>query len=294
MKIFFPLAFGLVSLIFSEAYAWGPTGHRVVGQIAEKHLTPRALSKVNEILKGDGLAKVANWPDEIRSEPQTYSNTYVWHYTEWKDNSDDHAENQSTGLLLTAINNHLEILKSDSAKIEEKLMSLKFIVHLIGDLHQPFHVGNGFDRGGNNCKIVFFNNPTNLHKVWDEDMIDSSKLSFTEIASFVEQGLTPQGKESIQSGDFNSWAKESKDIRTIAYPAEVTPPTPIPLLQNISESKSYCGTTVPVELQPKISYDYNYRFMSTLHRRLLQGGLRLAMVLNQLFAEPIQQNKSRK
>lgn len=281
MKICLVLA---LSLISSQVFAWGPTGHRVVGEVATKHLTPQALTKTNEILKGLSLARVANWPDEIRSEPQTYASTYVWHYTEWRDNTDDHAENQGTGLLLTAIQNHIDIVKSDKSSAAEKEMSLKFIIHLIGDLHQPFHVGNGLDRGGNNCKIVFFGATTNLHKVWDEDMIESSKLSFTEMANFVEQGMTAEKQKAIQSGDTNLWAKESKDLRNDLYPAEVNPPTP-PLAANAGEGKTYCAAVVAPELMPKISYDYNYKFMATLQRRLLEGGLRLAMVLNDIFAE---------
>lgn len=290
MKVCLALA---LSLMFSQAFAWGPTGHRVVGEIATKHLTAQALAKSNEILKGLSLARVANWPDEIRSEPQTYANTYVWHYTEWRDNSDDHAENQGTGLLLTAIQNHIDIVKSDKSSPSEKEMSLKFIVHLIGDLHQPFHVGNGLDRGGNTCKLVFFNLNTNLHKVWDEDMIDTSKLSFTEMASFVEQGLTEEKQKLIQSGDTNQWAKESKELRNGLYPAEVNPPTP--LAPNAGEGKTYCAAVVPAEIQPKVSYDYTYKYMAILNRRLLEGGLRLAMVLNQVFADaqptPVQSKK---
>ncbi len=271
-------------LAFSfNAYSWGPTGHRAVGNIATRFLTPKALEKTNAILKGDSLEKVANWPDEIRSEPQTYSNTYVWHYTEWKDNTDDHEETQLTGLLLTYIKFHLDVLKSETTKPEDKVFSLKFLVHLVGDLHQPYHVGNGLDRGGNNCKIVFFNQATNLHKMWDEDMIDSTKLSFTELANFALQGVSQEKIKAIQTGDVNTWAKESKDIRAIAYPNEVNPPVGSPLVVLGGEGKAYCQKDVAADLIPKLSYDYNYRFMTTLNRRLLEGGLRLAMMLNEVL-----------
>ncbi|MFZ4713212.1 MAG: S1/P1 nuclease [Bacteriovoracaceae bacterium] len=275
----------LMSLILPfSAQAWGPTGHRVTGEIAQKYLTPKALLKVNEILKNDSLAKVANWPDEIRSEPQTYSNTYVWHYTEWKDNTDDHAETQLTGLLLTYIKFHLDVLKNEAAKPEDKVFSLKFITHLVGDLHQPYHVGNGTDQGGNKCKIVYFDQPTNLHKVWDEDMINSTKLSFSEIVDFATQALSLEKIKTVQSGDLNDWAKESKEIRSLAYPNEVTPPAnvPMPLLGG-GDAKAYCQSGVTPDIMPKLSYEYNYRFMSTLNRRLMEGGVRLAMVLNQVF-----------
>ena len=280
MRLFLALSF---LFTVNQSFAWGPTGHRVVGQIAEKYLTQKSLNQVKAILKGDSLAKVANWPDEIRSEPQTYSNTYVWHYTEWKDNTDDHAETQLTGLLLTYIKFHLDVLRNETSKPEDKVFSLKFIIHLVGDLHQPFHVGNGTDNGGNKCKIVFFDKQTNLHRVWDEDMIDSTKLSFSEIAEFTQQGLTSEKIKKIQSGDMNDWARESKDIRAIAYPNEINPPqsTPLPVLNG--DAKTYCQSTVTPEITPKMSYDYNYKFMGTLNRRLLEGGLRLAMVLNEVF-----------
>lgn len=269
----------------TSSFAWGPTGHRVVGEVAQKYLSLNTYVKVKEILKGESLAKIANWPDEIRSEPQTYSHTYVWHYTEWKDETDDHPETESTGMLLTSIQQHIDVLKKVDSKPEDKLFSLKFIVHLVGDLHQPFHVGNGLDRGGNFCKINYFKQETNLHKIWDEDMIDSSKLSFSELTDFVLQGMTAEKMKQIKSGDANDWAKESREIRAIAYPLEVTPPTPPVTPLNLTPGvRSYCTQTPPdPTLIPKISYDYNYKFMSTLHKRLLEGGIRLAMVLNQIY-----------
>lgn len=268
----------LTSLLSSSIYAWGPTGHRVVGEIAQKNLSEKTKEKIKEILKGESLAKIANWPDEIRSEPQTYAQTYVWHYTQWPDQNSEHQETELTGLLLTYIKFHMDYLKSD-AKPEEKAFSLKFLVHLVGDLHQPFHVGNGLDKGGNACKVVFFNTQTNIHKVWDEDMIDSTKLSFTEITDFNLQGLTLEKKRGIQTGNLLEWTKESKEIRANAYPNELN----LSQQQNQNPIKNYCLAEVTLEQMPKISYDYNYKFMTTLNRRLLEGGLRLAWILNQIL-----------
>lgn len=274
--------FYLLILTSFSCFAWGPTGHRVVGVVAQKNLTPKTLEKINAILKGDSLAKVANWPDEIKSEPQTYSQTFSWHYTQWPDQNSEHQETELTGLLLTYIKFHLDYLRSD-AKPEEKAFSLKFLVHLVGDLHQPYHVGNGVDKGGNACKVIFFNTQTNLHKVWDEDMIDSTKLSFTEIADFILQGVGSEKIRLIQQGSLIDWTKESKEIRSVAYPNEVNPNGQTQQQNQDRHPKTYCASEVAVELMPKMSYDYNYKFMPQLNRRLLEGGLRLAMVLNQVL-----------
>lgn len=252
-------------LVSANAFAWGPTGHRVVGAVAEKNLDPAVALKIYKLLGGNSLSKVANWPDEIKSEPETYSYTYNWHYTDWKDEDHNHDETLSSGKLLTSIREQVAVLKNASSTDDKKAFALKFIVHLIGDLHQPLHVGNGNDRGGNNCKVQFHKKDTNLHALWDEVMIDFTNLSFSELASYVGQGRTREEVRAWRSGDVVEWAQESKELRNTIYPAE---------------AQKYCKADVAAADVPKLAYEYSYKFIPVVEKRLFQAGLRLAMVLN--------------
>ena len=273
MKLFI-----LVMILTSgNTFAWGPTGHRVVGAIAEKYLDAGVSVKVNKILNNQSLSRVSNWSDEIKSEPNTYSHTFNWHYTDWKDEDHSHDETHSSGRLLTVIQEQLKVLKDSNSPDDKKTFALKFIVHLIGDLHQPLHVGNGLDQGGNKCRVLFHRKETNLHALWDEGMIEFTKLSFTEMANYVSQGRTEAEIHAWKNGDVLAWALESKLMRASLYPENV----------NISEAplslKQYCRSDIVVTSSemPKLAYEYSYKFIPLVEKRLFQAGLRLAMVLNE-------------
>ena len=159
--------------------SWGQTGHRVVGQIAEQHLSKKAAKAVKKILGTASLADVANWMDFIKSEP-AYDYMKPWHYCTIPDGQ-SYAE---TGTpeekdIVWAIDKFKKDLMSDTASLETKQFALKSIVHLIGDIHQPLHVGNGTDRGGNDVKIQYFWQNSNLHRIWDSGIIDGQNLSYT-------------------------------------------------------------------------------------------------------------------
>ncbi len=268
------LAFAFIS---TNALAWGPTGHRAVAQVAERYMNSGALLKAYTLLGNKNLARVATWADEIKSEPAQYSHTYNWHYTDWPDHAHEHDESTSTGKLVGAIREQLEVLKNASATQEQKAFALKFVIHLVGDLHMPFHVGNGLDRGGNSCKVLFHNEATNLHALWDEKMIDFTKLSYTELSLYVFQGRSKEEIKAWRTGELVDWARESKQLRASIYPANVTPVT------GPATVKQYCRTDITVlkEDMPKLSYDYSYQFMPVVEQRLFQAGLRLAVLLNE-------------
>jgi hypothetical protein len=266
-----------LTLLSTNAFAWGPTGHRVVGAVAEKSLDPKVALKVFEILDGQTLSRVSNWSDEIKSEPETYSYTYNWHFTDWKEEDHVHDETNSSGKLLTSIKEQLAVLKDPQAAKEKKAFALKFVVHLIGDLHMPLHVGNGLDQGGNKCRVLFHNQQTNLHALWDEGMLEFTKLSFSEMANYVSQGRTREQVAAWRSGDVVEWALESKVLRSKIYPTEVTAPSAV------MSVKQYCRSDikVPTEDMPKLAFEYSYKFVPVMEERLFQAGIRLAMVLNE-------------
>ena len=267
----------IVSMLFvsTSAFAWGPTGHRAVGEIAEKYMDPKALVAARTILQGHTLARAATWPDEIKSEPDRYQYTYNWHYTDWADDAHDHDETNSSGKLMGAIEAQLGVLKSEKSTREEKAFALKFIVHLIGDLHQPLHVGNGLDQGGNFCKVSYMGQATNLHALWDEGMINFTHLSYSELAKFVTAGKTVSQMNIARSGTPIDWARESKVLRGSIYPANVIEP------QTPMSTRGYCRREATPEEMPKLAYEYAYKFMPVVEERLFQAGVRLALLLSQ-------------
>ncbi len=265
----------LAMLVNQQLFAWGATGHRIVGEIAEDFLTTRAALRAHQILNGQSLARVSNWADEIRSDPDNYSHTYNWHYTTWPHDHDHPMETHDRGLLLTAIQDQLSIIANPELNDEQKHEALKFVVHLVGDLHQPFHVGSSLtDRGANACRVVYFGERINLHQLWDSGMVDFTRLSFTEYKNFLLQDLTRELFQRTISGNLYDWARESRDLTFNAYPAEVDGTT------GTFGQESYCSPVVTNETSPQLGYQYNFQHMDTVNRRLLEGGIRLAVLLN--------------
>jgi S1/P1 Nuclease len=250
--------FATLTIFSQHAFAWGSTAHRSIGLIAEQHMSLSALKKAQAILNGHNLSYVANWADEIRSEPKTYGYTFDWHYTTWQDDDEQ-----------------LAVLKNPASSQAEKAFALKFVVHLLGDLHQPLHVGGGNDKGGNACRVTWHGKPSNLHTVWDSELVDRMNLSYTELAEFSSQARTQQQTKQWQSGAIETWAQESKMLRRKIYPAEVQAPnSPVTYL-------TYCQDNVAPEAMPKLGYEYSYQFDQILRDRLYQAGVRLAKVLNE-------------
>lgn len=266
----------IASLVFAstQAFAWGPTGHRAVGEIAERFMNPGPLLAARSILGGHSLARASTWADEIKSDPARYQHTFNWHYTDWADEAHDHDETNSSGKLMGSINEQLAVLKNSQASREDKIFALRFLVHLVGDLHMPLHVGNGLDQGGNFCKVTYMGQAMNLHSLWDEGMINFTKLSFTELAKFASAGKTKEQMIAARSGGPLDWARESKQLRATLYPANVVDPgTPMSI-------KAYCQKEVPADQIPKLSYEYAYRFMPVVEERIFLAGVRLAVLLN--------------
>jgi hypothetical protein len=268
------LALVALTLVPSPASAWGKTGHRVVAAIADTQLSGLARAHVEEILgPGESLDEAANWPDEMRSAPEPFwqKTATPWHYVTLNGIIYDHAPPE--GDALDALARFSKTLQDPNASREDKQLALRFIVHLVGDLHQPMHVGKCCDRGGNEVKITWFGKPSNLHSVWDSQLVDDEQLSFTELAAKLERHIS--NADVIAWWDVNprDWISESAEIRETLYP---TPGTP-----------AVKGAKGKAKKVPDLSYSYLYKFHPVMERRLSQGGVRLAAYLNALFAQPI-------
>ena len=136
-------------------------------------------------------------------------------------------------------------------------MYLKLLIHFVGDIHQPLHIGLKSNLGGNRIKVQWFNNPTNIHAIWDESLINFQQLSYTEYAKAINF-TTPAQIRAWQKQPIIQWAVESYEIAETLYP-EIT------------------------EDNQKLSYRYNFLHVQTMNERLLKGGVRLAGILNELF-----------
>ncbi|MEA2602620.1 MAG: nuclease [Acidobacteriota bacterium] len=238
-----------------SASAWGPTGHRVVGRIAEHHLTPEAQRGVVALLGPDSLARVSTWADDIRSDPNWKKST-PWHFLSIDDNETlETTARAPEGDVLEAMQRFEKVLRDPQADRQSKADALKFLVHFVGDVHQPLHVGRRADRGGNEIIVLWFSEPSNLHSVWDNGMIDATKLSFSELAEFIDHP-TPEEVAAWQRATYADWIRESFDARPQVY--------------DIGKRD--------------LSFDYAFRNMSLVEKRLVQAGVRLAGLLNSVFA----------
>ena len=164
-----------------SAHAWSQKGHDTVAYIAECHLTKAAADSVAEILDGKSPVYWANWLDNASHTPD-YAYTKTWHYK----NIDAGVPYDSTPLnpkgdVVTGIREQIVILSDPKSTKPQKNLAMKILIHLVGDLHQPMHMGHLSDLGGNNVKVKFFDRDTNLHSVWDGSIMNSGHAwSYTE------------------------------------------------------------------------------------------------------------------
>ena len=258
-----PLALALLAAP-AAAWGWGQNGHRVVGEIADRHLSDHARRQIAVILEGDGLAEASTWPDDVRSD-QAWAQAAPWHYI----SIDDHETLATTaraaeGDVLEAMQRFEAVLRDPAAPKERKAEALRFLVHFVGDVHQPLHVGRRDDRGGNSIRVRWFREDRNLHSVWDEALIESQRLSFTELTRFIDQA-TPQQVAAWQAAAYEEWVRESFCLRPVVYDF---------------------GTQAPADLGavPDLGYAYVFHKTPVIEERLLQAGIRLAGRLDAIFA----------
>lgn len=242
----------------SQAMAWGQTGHRITGQIAELYLTPQAKQAIESILDNETLAEVSTYADDMRSNPDHFWQEVAgpFHYVKvpkGKVYSDVGAPEQ--GDSFTALTQFTKTLKDKNASREDKQLALKMIVHIIGDLHQPLHAGDGTDRGGNDVKVNFFWEDSNLHRVWDSGLIDRKQLSFTEWTAFLAPKISEEQAKAWMTTDPLIYIQESAEIRDTIYPKE-----------------------------ERLSWQYLYDHTPTVKLRLQQAGVRIAAHLNDVFS----------
>ncbi|MGF1925280.1 MAG: S1/P1 nuclease [Bacteroidia bacterium] len=240
--------------------SWGVVGHRAIGKIAENHLHKKAAAQVKSLLGSESLAMVSTYADEVRSYPK-YAYTAPWHYVNLPHGlTYEQFKTQLVGLekpnIYKAINNCIADLKDDSKTKEEHVFALKFLVHLVGDLHQPMHTGRSEDSGGNGIKIKLMRKESNLHGLWDSGLIDYAGMSYQELAKSSDL-IDKKDIKTWQSDDLIKWTFESYEISQKLY--------------------------AEAEKDPAFDYDYYPKHADVIKRRLAQAGIRLAGVLNEIY-----------
>ncbi len=285
------LIFAAQLITSNQAHAWGQNGHRITSEIAERNLTPAAREGLKKILPaGESLAEISTWADHIRSDP-SWDFIQIWHYISIDDDETfDKLKRDEGGDILAALEKLEAFLRDRSAteltleapakkrrgesplpitqkRVIEKREALALFVHFVGDLHQPLHVGRRDDQGGNRIQVEWFGEEITLHRLWDEALIESQELSYTEFTIMLNRGSKSDIAE-WQSGDFLDWAKESKAARDAVY--------------DFGAQRS--SWILNVQEPPSLGYDYRARTVDLLKERLQKGGFRLAAKLNSIFA----------
>lgn len=248
--------FFFTTVLFAHEEKWGKTGHRTTGEIASFYLTDQAKKEINKILDGDGLALVSTFGDEIKSDPR-YRKYSAWHYVNIPfGKTYKEIEKSPKGDLITGIRKCIDVLKNEESSKEKKTFYLKLLVHFIGDLHQPLHMGLEKDRGGNDFYVEWFGEDSNLHRVWDSEMINSYQMSYSELAENQAE-LTKSELRKMRQGSLLEWGKESRN-----------------LVKEIYQS---------VEEGDKLGYKYMYEWFPVVRQQLQKGGVRLAVILNEIY-----------
>ena len=195
---------------------WGQNGHRVIGEIAYKNLTKKAKRSLEKLVGKESLAIMSTYADEIRSD-RKYSEFAPWHYVNFNEGETyETSKKNPKGDLISGIKKCKEVIANPNSSKKDKIFYLKMLVHFIGDLHQPLHMGRAGDRGGNSIKVKWFRENTNLHAVWDTKMIESFNMSYTELTSNLNQFSKSQIK-SIQDGTLLDWVKEIRVLTMEVY-----------------------------------------------------------------------------
>ncbi len=240
--------------------SWGVVGHRTIAKIADNHLSKNAKKEIKLLLGSETLPLVSTYADEIRPYEE-FKYTSPWHYVNppvglTKQQIFTYLKETKKPNVYNAILQMQGVLKDGSKTKAEKTFALKFLVHLVGDLHQPMHVGRAEDSGGNDIAVKYRGRDTNLHGLWDSGLIDYAGLSYNEMAKIVDNAKSKEIK-TWQNDPLELWIYESYEINQSLY-------------KRAAEN-------------PNFDYTYYPDHAEIVNKRTLQAGVRLAGMLNEIF-----------
>jgi nuclease S1 len=239
--------------------AWGPDGHRVVAVIAQMNLTRQARERVNALLGPyNSLGAISSWADDTRDD---FPDTAPWHYIDIPlaaHTIDMATECPQGNCVIAQIERFDRMLKDPHSSDTDRRMALRFLVHFVGDLHQPLHCEDNHDKGGNLVQVTLLGRPSNLHSVWDSGILYQIKPYGNELAQQLDARIPPAERKQWEQGTVEDWALESHRLaRDMAY--KLLPPGPNPDL-----GQTYLDAAIPL-----------------VETQLEKAGIRLAYLLNQ-------------
>jgi len=294
-----------------QAQAWGCKGHQTVAYLAEKHLTPEAKNMFQALLTNnpidpnlkrycgnaltDVFADAATWADDERA---VQSKTAAWHFLDIPLSVTQESQVSqfcgATGCVTQAINEQLAILNDKTASAANRAQALRFIIHFVGDLHQPLHTSTNSDKGANCVPVKFFRrNPhgassgsytPNLHAIWDTDILERQMEGAdpSEFADTLDTQFAGSFAEWQQGGmQLQDWAWEGHQHAVATSYGALT--VKIAFEPNVAvitcTDDNNIGSRM-LHLHETIGQSYQEAAVPVIEERLAQAGIRLAMILN--------------
>lgn len=244
-----------------SVFGWGGEGHNLVARLALARLSPRAAAAIAGILGPDTtIVSIASWADQIRNSRR---DTGPWHYIDipiGAPHLDMKRDCPGGDCVIAKIDEFERTLKDRSAAPEKRKEALMFLVHFVGDMHQPLHCSDNKDKGGNDVKLEFLGRGTNLHSLWDTGLLarmDGEDALFAEMT----KDLTPSRAKSFAKGNVRSWAEQShRQAQLVVYGK-------LP--------KAEPGTVI------KVGAEYQAAADPVVREQIERAGVRLAKVLNE-------------
>ena len=234
-----------------SSYAWGPRGHKIVAQIAKKYLDPAVLDSVETYLDDITIEKAGYWMDEVVMNT-SYDFMMPWHYV--------HIEMDKTYVksknpdVVNILENVIKTLRNKKNNRKEMFLSLKVLIHLVADIHQPLHCGFAKDHGDSDIKLRLFFKSTDLHQVWDSEILEYQGIT-TEDCLRLASTFTRKDIANYQKTDVYKWLEESRTLLSYVY--------------------DYSGN--------KLADEYVDKASPVIKMQLTKAGIRLAEILNQTF-----------
>lgn len=280
----------LLALVPARASAWGGEGHRITARVALARVRPATRARVLQILDGFGsLEHASTWPDTLYGNPAKYAYTFRWHFVDIPTDSDhsysaprDCAKTHEGDCVINALARERAVLADANASAGQRRAALRFVIHFMGDLHQPLHCAEDDGDEGGNLKPVCFMNKCwdskgnyNLHKTWDKLMIQHTGLGEDAYVQKILDRLAQMSQSEVDgllAGDTVRWAE---DAHRIAFERAYDLPKTKKKKKNPKKKKTY----EYIVLGPK----YHKDNIGHVDGQLLRGGVRLAALLDEVL-----------
>jgi len=247
------LIFFLLFKVVSFSYGWGAAGHNIIAEIAKNYIPKNIQDSVTKYLGSMTWESASTWMDDKRSNSQ-YDYMKQWHYVNIEKGMQYDSIVGDGNNVVVQLQKATNNLKKKSQLTKDEIdFNLKVLFHLIGDLHQPLHVGYGVDKGGNTIKVTFNGNSVNLHHLWDRDIIEYKNITLKDIQSLLSK-LSNDSIQKISNGNVIEWMSQSRKLLDSVY--------------------SYTST---------INDDYINKSYAIIENQLLFAGIRLGKELEDIF-----------